>query len=99
FTASISDAGTDNVFQRTIPPGVTVFWQTDGSSEELTSGTARIVSDHPIAVVAVITSLDSSGGFVSETGVAPAPPGFEVLLLFDSSRNAATGASFFNEAK
>ena len=49
-----------------------IFFQTDGSSEDLTSGAAKIASDKPIGVAAVITSLDTSGGFVSETGVVPA---------------------------
>lgn len=79
-----------------IPPGGTIFWQTDGLSASLTSGAAVIQSDQPLAVSAVFTTSDSNANFLSESGAAPAAVNNQFRVPFDSSIGVAPGATFLN---
>ena len=81
---------------QTIAPGGTLFWQTDGSSAALASGAAVILSDQPLAVTALLTTSDSSGNVLAESGLAPSAVNYQFRVPFDPSNGAAAGAAFLN---
>ncbi len=93
---SIPGLDDNSDFAAAIPPGASVFWQSDGSSPALSTGVAVIRSDQPLSASAVITSSDGQGTFFSESGVSPAPVDFQFVIPFDGASNTIAGAAFFN---
>ncbi len=83
-----------------IPPGGTIFWQTDGLSATLVSGAASLQSDQPLAVVAVLTTTDPNGVVLSESGFGPSTPNYQFRLPFDQAASGMTAeASFLNTGR
>ena len=96
FTVTIPGLDDNSSFTAGIPAGASVFWQTDGSTATLTTGTAVIRSDQPLAAAAVIAASDMQGAFLSETGVGPAPIDFQFVLPFNNLSNTVAGAALLN---
>jgi len=95
FKVHLTPGGSNSSFQESIGPGVSLFLQTDGSTPSLTSGSASIVSNQPIAAAALVSNTDSSGA-ATETTVTSAPRFFQFALPFDNSTKTTVAARFYN---
>lgn len=95
FKVHLNPGGANSSFQESIGPGVSVFLQTDGSTASLTSGSASITSNQPLAAAAVVSNTDSSGA-VTETTLTPTPRFFQFALPFDNGSKTTAAARFYN---
>jgi hypothetical protein len=95
FKVHLNPGGANSSFQESIGPGVSLFLQTDGSTASLTSGSASITSNQPIAATAVVSNADSSGA-ITETTLTPAPRFFQFALPFDNGTRTSAAARFYN---
>ena len=77
-----------------VAPGASLFLQTDGSGD-LSTGAATIKSNVPIGAAGVYTVLDSTGAFLTETGVDLSPALTSLTMPVAASSSFETGVAFF----
>lgn len=95
LSVNIPGLGRGSLFTSTLPPGGSVFYQTDGLGDPA-SGGARVSSSGPVGVSAVFSISDSKGRLVTEAGVADSTALNRFSIPVEVNANFDTGAAFFN---
>jgi len=95
LSVTISGRGTADTFTfNNLPPGGSLFLQTDGSGN-LTGGAATITSNVPIGASGIFTVSNPQGAFQTESGVGDSPVLTSFTLPVDITGNFDTGVAFY----
>ena len=92
---TIPGSGSGSQFTVPLPAGATKILQTDGTGS-LAVGAATVTSAAEIGVSAIFTIYDTSGNFVTESGVGNSAPLTNFVLPVDTTASFNTGLALFN---
>jgi hypothetical protein len=96
LSMNIVGYGTDSSFSFPgLAPGASLFLQTDGIPESVSTGAATITSNVPIGACGVFTVLND-GEFQTETGVGASPVLTVFTLPVDINATSDTAIALFN---
>jgi hypothetical protein len=87
--------GVGTAFDFTLAPGASLRLQTDGSSNPLQVGYAKLTSDGEIQATALFQVL-GAGGLITEAGVAKSTPTRKFQVFATTLNNVFTGVAFVN---
>jgi hypothetical protein len=98
LTVTIPGLGSGSEFAVDLPPGATRIFQTDGSGGLLT-GAATVTSSSAIGLSAIFSVYDTSGNFLTESGVGDSPAVSDFVIPVDVTGDFNTGLALLNPAQ